>query len=62
MRSPEAYRVTPATTPTRLRERATYDRAAVHAVLDEAVACHVGFVADGRPVVLPQLPQRPRPL
>jgi len=35
-----------------------YDRATVHAVLDEAVVCHVGFVVDGRPVVLPQLHAR----
>jgi nitroimidazol reductase NimA-like FMN-containing flavoprotein (pyridoxamine 5'-phosphate oxidase superfamily) len=36
----------------------SYDRATVHAVLDEAVVCHVGFVVDGRPVVLPQLHAR----
>jgi nitroimidazol reductase NimA-like FMN-containing flavoprotein (pyridoxamine 5'-phosphate oxidase superfamily) len=30
----------------------------VHGVLDEAVVCHVGFVVDGRPVVLPQLHAR----
>lgn len=45
----------PRTTPTRSRERVGYDRAAVHAVLDEATVCHVGFVVDGEPVVLPQL-------
>jgi nitroimidazol reductase NimA-like FMN-containing flavoprotein (pyridoxamine 5'-phosphate oxidase superfamily) len=44
--------------PTRIRERVGYDRATVHAVLDEAVVCHVGFVVDGRPVVLPQLHAR----
>jgi nitroimidazol reductase NimA-like FMN-containing flavoprotein (pyridoxamine 5'-phosphate oxidase superfamily) len=36
----------------------SYDRPTVHAVLDEAVVCHVGFVVDGRPVVLPQLHAR----
>jgi nitroimidazol reductase NimA-like FMN-containing flavoprotein (pyridoxamine 5'-phosphate oxidase superfamily) len=36
----------------------SYDRRTVHAVLDEAVVCHVGFVVDGRPVVLPQLHAR----
>ena len=46
------------TRPTRARERVGYDRALVHAVLDEAVVCHVGFVVDGRPVVLPQLHAR----
>lgn len=53
-----SYTATPASTPTRLRERASYDRAAVHAVIDEALHSHVGFVVDGRPVVLPQLHAR----
>lgn len=53
--SADAYPPTDRTTPTRLRERVGYDRATVHAVLDEATICHVGFVVDGRPVVLPQL-------
>lgn len=51
----EAYPASPRTTPTRYRDRASYDRAAVHAVLDEAVVAHVGFVVDGAPVVLPHL-------
>jgi uncharacterized protein len=51
----DSYTPTPRTTPTRLRERVSYDREAVHAALDEAVLCHVAFVADGAPVVLPQL-------
>jgi uncharacterized protein len=37
----------------RHRERASYDRAIVNAILDEALICHVGFVADGQPFVLP---------
>lgn len=49
------YTPTRRTTPSRLRERVSYDREAVHAVLDEAVLSHVAFVADGLPVVLPQL-------
>ena len=52
------YAPTTRTTPTRLRERVSYDREAVHAALDEAVLCHVGFVVDGAPVVLPQLHAR----
>jgi nitroimidazol reductase NimA-like FMN-containing flavoprotein (pyridoxamine 5'-phosphate oxidase superfamily) len=51
----DTYTPTPRTTPTRLRERVSYDREAVHAALDEAVLCHVAFVVDGAPVVLPQL-------
>jgi len=52
------YPPTPRTTPSRNPGRVAYDRATVHATLDEAVVCHVGFVADGRPVVLPQLHAR----
>ena len=51
----DTYTPTGRTTPTRLRERVSYDREAVHAALDEAILCHVAFVADGAPVVLPQL-------
>ncbi|MDQ2848634.1 MAG: pyridoxamine 5'-phosphate oxidase family protein [Actinomycetota bacterium] len=54
----EHYPVTATTTPTRHQARMSYDRAAVRAVLDEAVLCHVGFVIDGQPVVLPQLHAR----
>jgi uncharacterized protein len=36
-------------------ERASYDTAAVHAVLDAAPFCHVGTVRGGRPVVLPMM-------
>jgi len=37
----------------RHRERANYERATIHAILDEALICHVGFVADAQPFVLP---------
>lgn len=50
-----AYAPTRRTVPTRGRKRATYDRALVHAVLDEGCVCHLGFVRDGAPVVLPTL-------
>ncbi len=52
------YPSSPQTSPTRLKERVGYNRTEVHAVLDEAVLCHVGFVVDGRPVVLPHLHAR----
>ncbi len=48
-----AYRPTPRSTPTRYRERAHYDRETVHAILDEALICHLGYVGVGGPVVLP---------
>jgi|GEM_PF-5248314 len=50
-----AYPATPRTVLTRKSQRVTYDREAVHAVLDAAFVCHVGFVVDGAPLVLPNL-------
>jgi uncharacterized protein len=37
----------------RKRERGSHERALINAVLDEGLVCHVGFVADHGPVVLP---------
>ncbi len=34
-------------------QRAVYDRAAAYHILDEGFICHVGFVADGQPFVIP---------
>ncbi|WP_372343243.1 pyridoxamine 5'-phosphate oxidase family protein [Streptomyces sp. KL116D] len=51
----DAYTPTDRTVPTRSKERAGYDRALVHSILDEAYVCHLGFVRDGAPVVLPTL-------
>ncbi len=53
-----AYEPTTRTTPTRYRERASYDRATVHAILDEALVCHLGYLSAGRPVVLPMIHAR----
>ncbi|MFE5907910.1 pyridoxamine 5'-phosphate oxidase family protein [Streptomyces wedmorensis] len=51
----DTYAPTDRTVPTRSRERASYDKALVHSILDEAYVCHLGFVRDGAPVVLPTL-------
>ncbi|MCT2594029.1 pyridoxamine 5'-phosphate oxidase family protein [Streptomyces sp. N2-109] len=53
--SPGSYAVTGRTLPTRNQERASYDRALVHAILDAGYVCHLGFLRDGAPVVLPTL-------
>lgn len=34
-------------------KRALYDEATVHAIIDAGMVGHVGFVADGRPMVMP---------
>ncbi|MEU9735290.1 pyridoxamine 5'-phosphate oxidase family protein [Streptomyces sp. NPDC048002] len=52
---PAAYTPTDRTVPTRSAERASYDRELVHSILDQAYVCHLGFVRDGAPVVLPTL-------
>lgn len=39
----------------RLSKRAVYDKAQVHAILDEGFLCHVGFVQEGQPFVIPTL-------
>ena len=53
-----SFPVTPRTTPTRLRERAVHEVAAVHAVLDEALICHLAVVVGGEPLVLPTIHAR----
>jgi uncharacterized protein len=53
-----AFEPTPRTTVRRRPQRGVYDWAEVHAILDEAVFCHVGFVVDGQPVVLPTIHAR----
>ncbi len=44
---------TPRTLVRRLPKRASYDLAVIHAILDEGLVCHVGFVHDGQPFVIP---------
>ena len=46
------FATSPATT-ARRDDRASLDRAAAYAVLDEALVAHVGFVVDDRPFVIP---------
>lgn len=43
------------TTLRRSANRGCYDRSLIHEVLDQALICHVGFVADGRPFVIPTI-------
>jgi len=46
------------TTVRRLAKRGNYDPDTIHAILDEALICHVGFVVDGSPVVIPTIHTR----
>jgi uncharacterized protein len=44
---------TPRTRVVREAQHAVYDRETVYWILDEGFLCHVGFVADGQPFVIP---------
>jgi len=48
----------PRTTVKRLAKRAEYHRNTINAIIDEALICHVGFVVDGAPVVIPTIHTR----
>jgi nitroimidazol reductase NimA-like FMN-containing flavoprotein (pyridoxamine 5'-phosphate oxidase superfamily) len=49
----ENYTPTARTRLVREADRAVYDRAAAYRILDEGFICHVGFVVDGQPFVIP---------
>lgn len=60
-KSPTAAERFAATDRTRINRqpaRGSYDRAAIEAILDEAMVCHVGFVGDGQPYVIPTIHAR----
>src|SRR5580700_6497664 len=44
---------TPRTRVVREAHRGVYDRETIYQILDEGFLCHVGFVADGQPFVIP---------
>ncbi len=46
---------TPRTRVRRLPARGSYDRDVINAILDEALVCHVGFVDEGQPIVIPTI-------
>jgi uncharacterized protein len=48
-------RTTDRTRVRRLPKRGHYDRGTIHAILDEGLVCHVGFVHEGHPFVIPTL-------
>jgi nitroimidazol reductase NimA-like FMN-containing flavoprotein (pyridoxamine 5'-phosphate oxidase superfamily) len=51
--STPSYSPTERTQVKRRSQRGVYDKAQVHAILDEGFICHVGFVLDGQPYVIP---------
>ncbi len=49
----QPYTPTPRTRLVREANRGVYDREALYRILDEGFLCHVGFVVDGQPFVIP---------
>jgi nitroimidazol reductase NimA-like FMN-containing flavoprotein (pyridoxamine 5'-phosphate oxidase superfamily) len=49
----DQYTPTERTQVRRRSMRGVYDKEQVHAILDEGFVCHIGFVMDGRPFVIP---------
>ena len=49
----ESYTPTERSRACRLNERARYDHASVHAILDAGFICHVGYAIGGQPYVTP---------
>ena len=49
----ETHSPTARTRLVREADRAVYDREAAYRILDEGFLCHVGFVSDGQPFVIP---------
>jgi nitroimidazol reductase NimA-like FMN-containing flavoprotein (pyridoxamine 5'-phosphate oxidase superfamily) len=50
---PETSMPTPRTRVVREPHRGVYDRETAYRILDEGFLCHVGFVSDGQPFVIP---------
>jgi nitroimidazol reductase NimA-like FMN-containing flavoprotein (pyridoxamine 5'-phosphate oxidase superfamily) len=50
---PETLSVTERTRLSRLPKRGSFDVDSIHAILDEAFVCHLGFAVDGQPFVIP---------
>jgi nitroimidazol reductase NimA-like FMN-containing flavoprotein (pyridoxamine 5'-phosphate oxidase superfamily) len=53
-----AATTSPRTRVRRVPARGVYDREVIHAILDEALIAHLGFVHDGQPFVIPTLHAR----
>ncbi|HKX26375.1 MAG TPA: pyridoxamine 5'-phosphate oxidase family protein [Blastocatellia bacterium] len=49
----DKFAITPRTALKRLPQRGAYDKEAVYSILDEGLVCHVGFVVEDQPRVIP---------
>ena len=51
----DSYEISKQNRVRQVREKASYDKDAVHAILDAGLVAHVGLIQDGAPVVVPML-------
>ena len=51
----ENYNISGVNKVRQLREKARYDKATVHAILDAGLVAHVAFVEEGAPIVVPMI-------
>ena len=49
------YKITEKNKIKRRPDRGHYDKATVYGIIDEALLCHIGFIQDGQPFVIPAL-------
>lgn len=49
----EPLKKTDRSRPRRMHERGRFDRETAHAILDAMPMCHVGYLIDGKPIVMP---------
>ncbi len=54
----ETFEITGRTRVRRHDDRASYDRATAYSIIDEALYCHVGFLREGGPTVIPTIHAR----
>jgi nitroimidazol reductase NimA-like FMN-containing flavoprotein (pyridoxamine 5'-phosphate oxidase superfamily) len=51
----DSYEISKQNSVRQIREKASYDKGTVHAILDAGLVAHVALVQDGEPVVVPML-------
>ena len=51
----DSYTISAENKARQLREKASYDRATVHGILDAGLVIHAAFIQDGNPVVVPMI-------
>ena len=52
---PDSFAVSDRTRVVREANRAVYDREAIYKILDDGFVCHVGFMGEGQPFVIPTM-------